>query len=259
MTNTSVVEKEKISLFNVFLDLISFAMGLLIAWVLQWQTRDFIWSLWVSSLVLGYISIISAISGMSFGAIYPTLKPEFKTNPGLKSFLMSAGVTIFLLGFFTFHFCGFHAGHAIFLSQFFPLENIPRDAFSDTFTSPLKLAKIVFENFIMPYGFFLVPVIISERHHIFRPFKSVGNLKPAHISSSLTQEQIKEEETNRLGEQFGMAMVRPYINVVRMHLLIFFFAFCYFLKIHSFIIYATVYFVYFFPWQEAKKFRKQSL
>jgi hypothetical protein len=40
----------------------------------------------------------------------------------------------------------------------------------------------------------------------------------------------------------------PYKNVIRMHLLIFFFAFCHFLKVDSFPIYTVVYFVYFFPW-----------
>ena len=44
-------------------------------------------------------------------------------------------------------------------------------------------------------------------------------------------------------------MSQPYFNVIRMHLLIFFF-FCYALKLHSFFVYAVVYSVYFFPWSE---------
>jgi hypothetical protein len=42
---------------------------------------------------------------------------------------------------------------------------------------------------------------------------------------------------------------RPYINVIRMHLLIFFFAACYALKVESFLVYTVVYAVYFFPWK----------
>jgi hypothetical protein len=42
---------------------------------------------------------------------------------------------------------------------------------------------------------------------------------------------------------------RPYLNVIRMHLLIFFFALCHFLKVDSFMVYAVVYSVYFFPWK----------
>jgi hypothetical protein len=33
-----------------------------------------------------------------------------------------------------------------------------------------------------------------------------------------------------------------------MHLLIFFFAFCHFMKADTFLVYAVVYSVYFFPW-----------
>ena len=41
---------------------------------------------------------------------------------------------------------------------------------------------------------------------------------------------------------------RPYLNVIRMHLLIFFFGACHVLHLESFLIYAAVYAVYFFPW-----------
>ena len=38
-----------------------------------------------------------------------------------------------------------------------------------------------------------------------------------------------------------------------MHILIFFFAFCHILKVESFLVYAVVYFVYFFPWKAFKE------
>ena len=54
----------------------------------------------------------------------------------------------------------------------------------------------------------------------------------------------------RLAKQGGMTgMMAPYRNVVRLHLLIFFFAGAYAAKLNSFIIYAVVYAVYFFPWR----------
>jgi hypothetical protein len=53
----------------------------------------------------------------------------------------------------------------------------------------------------------------------------------------------------------GEAMLRPYVNVARMHVLIFFFALCYAMKIDSFLVFAVVYFVYFFPWSEMRKMR----
>ena len=53
--------------------------------------------------------------------------------------------------------------------------------------------------------------------------------------------------------QGGMSgMMTPYRNVVRLHLLIFFFAFAHFAKLDSFRVYVVVYAVYFFPWRLAK-------
>ena len=35
-------------------DLVAFLVGLAIVWVRGWSTTDLIWSLWLSSLVVGY-------------------------------------------------------------------------------------------------------------------------------------------------------------------------------------------------------------
>ncbi len=45
----------------------------------------------------------------------------------------------------------------------------------------------------------------------------------------------------------------PYKNVIRLHLLIFFFAFASFAKLESFWVYAVVYAVYFFPWRLVRR------
>ncbi len=47
----------------------------------------------------------------------------------------------------------------------------------------------------------------------------------------------------------GDGMMAPYRNVVRMHLLIFFFAFAHAVGLESFAVYTVVYAVYFFPWR----------
>ena len=48
-------------------------------------------------------------------------------------------------------------------------------------------------------------------------------------------------------------MMAPYRNVVRLHLLIFFFAAAHFAKLDNFLVYAVVYAVYFFPWRLIKR------
>ena len=51
----------------------------------------------------------------------------------------------------------------------------------------------------------------------------------------------------------GDTFMEPYKNVVRMHALIFFFAFAHFARLENFFVYAIVYAVYCFPWRLAKR------
>ena len=66
------------------------------------------------------------------------------------------------------------------------------------------------------------------------------------------------EQKGQRAKLIGDAIGRPYLNVIRMHMLIFFFAFSHLLKLDSFLVYAVVYFVYFFPWSEIKKLRETT-
>src|SRR5436190_23506804 len=43
-------------------DLVAFLVGLAVAFALGWSTTDLIWSLWLSSLVVGYALIVWAVA-----------------------------------------------------------------------------------------------------------------------------------------------------------------------------------------------------
>jgi hypothetical protein len=66
--------------------------------------------------------------------------------------------------------------------------------------------------------------------------ESQDGIEPAHDSSG---------RNHPMRNVFG----RPYINVMRMHLLIFFFAGAHFAGLESFWVFGMVYFLYFFPWR----------
>lgn len=189
-------------------DALAFVVGLAIAWFASWDTGDLIWSLWLSSLVVGYAMIVWSIFSRAWGRVGE----------------MAGG--LFLLAFFTVHFGMFHFVHSMFVHQFFPLEGGGREG-PDYF------------EVLRRYGIWLPVAFFAERAAFSRP--------PVRVADTTS---VKAEDIEaRKAREGGAMMMKPYANVIRLHLLIFFFAFAHFMKLESFLVYAVVYAVYFFPWR----------
>lgn len=131
---------------------------------------------------------------------------------------------LFLLAFFTVHFGMFHFVHSVFLTVFFPVGEAPRENFVNAGTYAEVLRR---------YWMFLPVAALAERAHFRRPAPAAS-----------AQEAFRTFTDKKSG-----TMMAPYKNVVRLHLLIFFFAGAHFLRLDSFLVYAVVYAVYFFPWR----------
>lgn len=240
-------------------NIVAFGIGLGIAWLLEWETADLVWSLWLCSLTLGYLTILSALGGGAYVGWHLIRHEDFQKKHLIPAILAGTGMGLFLLGFFSLHFCGFHAGHSVFLNQFFPIDGMPKDGFGDAFMNPFLLWTLVLKHLAQPYGVFLIPALIVERKHVFSALiKAIHIVRDGINVKSSENGSVKASGKNTAPEFFGTAMGRPYLNVVRMHVLIFFFAFCHFLGIDSFAVYAVVYFVYFFPWGEIIKLNKSN-
>lgn len=217
------MKSARTSLGNPVWDCCGFAIGLGLAWALGWQTRDLVWGLWLSSLVIGYASIVIGI----LGGINRTVIDNHPIG-----WLIGLGGGVFLLAFFTVHFGGFHFVHSVFLNSFFPIVPETKGSFGPGFEGYF----IVLAN----YWPWLFAAAIAERGQLAEAWN--GSMK------------------NEPGRDKPHAMARPafnpmsaYVNVIRMHILIFFFAGTAIAGIENFGIYAVVYAVYFFPWSFAKE------
>ena len=182
-------------------DLLALLYSLALAWFLKWEVKDLVWSLWLSSLLVGYATILITIFG-------PLVWPVQKATSKVPAAMMVGGA-IFMLLFFTVHFGMFHLVHSVFLNLFFPVTDSAPKGFPG--------AAMYFEV-LKSYWPFVLGAAVSER---------------MNLASAV-------RKTNPTG---------PYRNVVRMHLLIFFFAGAAAAKLDSFIIYAVVLLVYFFPFR----------
>jgi hypothetical protein len=174
------IKSEKTPLLTLLPDFLAFGIGLALAYFLKWETKDLVWSLWLSSLVLGYLTILSIIFGGAYLGLASLRKNDSPKKKRLPALLIGTGGGLFFLAFFSIHFCGFHAGHSVFLRAFFPLEGLPNDGFGNAFTNPPLLWYLAFKHLLKPYGLFLIPAIIAERNHIFHPLiKAYNTLKNA--------------------------------------------------------------------------------
>jgi hypothetical protein len=248
---------------HLLVDLALFAATLALAALQHWSTTDLVWSLWVASLTVGYSLIVTSIVGsLAHGSSAtflsprpggapadPTRKPasaglaalpfnafilfgtvmlfglgrtafavlvlavvstavalagvlrakpgfEFLPDPGrgLARTIVMLPAAIFMLGFFTVHFGMFHFIHGLFLNGFFPL------------VAATPIGK-------SPGGVFgIVGVCAREAFTRFWPFVAASALSrlPAYAAA--------------WGTADGSMMVRPYVNVIRMHVMIFVFA-----------------------------------
>ncbi len=249
MRAAAVRRSARFPLSDVGTDVFAFGVGLALAYFLKWETRDLVWSLWLCSLVLGYLTLLSAIAA----GVWAGLRAgSGEDGPGTGRAPMAGGALaggLFMFCFFSFHFCGFHAGHSVFLMQFFPLEGLPRDGFGRAFPNPPLLWILVFRHLMRPYGLFLIPAVLAERHHVFQPIAAAFRAARGRPAPNPSPEAgSRRDPPASAQERVRNALFGPYLNVVRMHLLIFFFAFCHILKLDSFLVYAVVYAVYFFPW-----------
>src|SRR3954471_4164703 len=95
-------------------DALAFIGGLAVAWWAGWATTDLVWSLWLSSLVVGYAMIVWMIFAPAVFLGQQIGGSDTLTINGKKIALGALGGSalllggLFLLGFFTIHFGMFH-------------------------------------------------------------------------------------------------------------------------------------------------------
>lgn len=223
-------------------DALAFAVGLGLAWQFKWETRDLVWSLWLSSAVIGYAMIVWSIFGG--GASIATKAWQGREQvEGNRGRLAAGGAVmlaggLFMLAFFTVHFGMFHFVHSVFLNGFFPVG----PGLTKSFPGP-GLYWEVFQR----YWWFLPAAAIAERAAFKLPFDAPAQPPDTSVKA--------EDVARRLGKpkKEFTGLMAPYKNVVRLHLLIFFFAAAHFARLDNFLVYAVVYAVYFFPWRLVKK------
>jgi hypothetical protein len=209
---------------EAIVDFAAFAGTVAVAALQRWQAKDLIWSLWISSLILGYAFIVTSALSVFFRA------PEGNGSPARSSGALPAAFPLppvvaflgrclfagFLLVFFTIHFGMFHFVHGMFLGMFFPLAGWNAQGNAPAFVS----------------GYFLWTIGATAR--AYWPFVAMSALS-----------RLGDFRT-ALGAPGGPNMSMPYANVVRMHVMIFVFAGLHGAGLAAYAVYPVL-MLYFFP------------
>jgi hypothetical protein len=217
-------------------DALAFAVGLSVAWWGHWNAGDLIWSLWLSSFVVGYSIIVWMIAQPAMELARASWRDRalVDSNPKmlLTFWLILLIGALFFLAFFTVHFGGFHYVHSQFLNTFFPIDLGGRSE------RPLSAGMATYKEVLRRYWYFLPSAFLAHRAAFLR--------KPLSLDRNAPLQSLA---ANKPGDLFA----EPYRNVLRMHFLIFFFFFAHFAKLENFAVYAVVYAAYFFPWRLVRK------
>lgn len=210
--------------FQVLLSLISFFTVLILATLQDWRINELVWSLWISSLSLGYTFLISSIVAKAIHQGMTHSENEFPEDQinsvhPLIGWTMAIVGGIFTIAFFTVHFGMFHFVHGIFLNLFFPLQEVSQGDIPNFFL----LIKTCLTTFW--------PVIL------FSLIMQIKNFQQIILSP---------------GKDF---FATPYKNVVKMHISILLFAFLSMANVSDiFLPYLLI--LYFFPFQAVLNYFK---
>ena len=225
-------------------DALAFVATLGMAWRGRWAATDLVWSLWLSSLVVGYAIIVWTLVRWGIEIARAAAAQRAQLRPGevakAGSLLLVLGLVV--LAFFTVHFGGFHYVHSKFLATFFPVTAADARYGGAGWATYITVAR--------RYWRFLPAAFLAERGAFFRKTPLPASpVTPA--ARSFAKSLPTSSATPPAGR--GGLMSEPYRNVVRMHALIFFFGFAHFARLDNFVVYAVVYATYFFPWRLVRR------
>jgi hypothetical protein len=226
-------------------DLVAFLVGLAVAWARGWNTTDLIWSLWLSSLVIGYALIVWAVLqpalellGLGWQHRAEVEQSWTQTNPKQIALLLAIALVgaLFYLAFFTTHFGFFHYIHSQLLLGMYPL--------GDGFTS---MNRATFAEVLRRYSWALPSAFLARRYafarRTFVPSAPTA-AGPDAMANGSGGGPARRPETAAESRVFG-----PYLQVMRMHVVIIAFGAVHAARRESFFVYALIYALNFFPWR----------
>ena len=227
-------------------DLVAFLVGLAVAWARGWSSTDLIWSFWLSSLVIGYALIVWAVVqpalellGLGWqhrAEVEQSLARQ--NNPKQLAILLAIALigALFYLAFFTTHFGFFHYIQSHLLLGLYPL--------GDGFTT---MNRATFAEVLRRYSWALPSAFLARRYAFAR--RTFIPRATSENETGATMLGPDGKPTRRPESATESRVFGPYLQVLRMQVVIIAFGAVHAARRESFLVYALIYAVFFFPWR----------
>lgn len=227
-----------------------FLFSIAAAYFMGWNNTDLIWSFWITSLVVGYVTIfrttLAPLRLLAKLMLSPEDKKKFRELPTTMKLkiaifgLFFIPISLFYVVFLSFHFCLFHLLIAYWLQGLMPnwdISNILADVNSGGFYISIQIIKTL----LLSYWIIVLQKLIFD----YRTHWESGRNKEAPVRQEFfSYEGIK----------------RPYVQVVRIIALMVLLAWLNSIEANQYLIYVMIFSFFFFPIPSFRivKFRKMQ-
>lgn len=224
-------------------ELLMFLFSLAAAYLLKWNNTDLIWSFWITSIVVGYVSIfrttVVSIKFLAKLVLNPGDVKNFRSLPTAGKLKIAAFVlsiiptSLFFIIFLSFHFCIFHLLIAYWLQMIVPNSSITEilsGAKGGEFYISFQIIKALFFS----YWIIVIQKLIFNYRNYWK--NSGNNADPAKF------------------DFFSLENIaRPYVQVVRIFALMVLLFVLNSVQVNQYLIYVMIYTLFFFPLPNLKK------
>jgi hypothetical protein len=236
-------------------DAFAFVLWLVIAWFARWTATDLVWSLWLSSFVIGYALILWTVFrpaeqlASGIWRMRPRADLERKASgemsPLGQESVIGIGALV-ILGFYTVAFAFANDVVSNFLVMYFPLDGNQFRTWPSSMSFYAEIAHRYWyflpSAFLTARGAFLknpLPELADPRSKT-RWIEKVDSVEARGVDDGMTLTELNTPTTG-LREAFR--------GVYRMLVLMIVFMICDLVHLANFPLYVVVYTCFFFPWR----------
>lgn len=238
--------KENSWMKKYFIELFLFFSAIAAAYFMGWNNTDLIWSFWITSLVVGYVSIFrtSAAPFSLFNKNKLSLEDlkKFKELPITKKLLTILAVLIFVptilfqIIFLSLHFCIFYLFAAYWLQELMPHSGIT-DILVDANGGGFYITIQIIKTLLLSYWIIVIQKLVFD----YRTYWKSGSKKVS---------PVQQEFFSYKG------IIQPYVKVVRIIALMLLLFWLNETGINQFLIYVLIFSFFFFPIPSFRKVKE---